>query len=85
MSEKFTNALDDLIQESRREGDTRWEGTMKDYLALAHDNARIAQTAPGRIYDMVMQKGAVELPEHVKLPHYEDLVRYYSESRTITR
>jgi len=76
MSEKFTNALDDLIQESRREGDTRWEGTMKDYLALAHDNARIAQTAPGRIYDMVMQKGAVELPEHVKLPHYEDLVRY---------
>ncbi len=76
MSEKFSNELDDLIQESRRKGDTRWEGTMKDYMALLHDNPPLAQTAPGRIYEMIMQKGVMELPEHVKLPHYEDLVRY---------
>ncbi len=76
MSEKFSNELDDLIQESRRKGDTRWEGTMKDYMALLHDKPPLAQTAPGRIYDMIMQKGVTELPEHVKLPHYEDLVRY---------
>ncbi len=76
MSERFTNDLDDLIQESRQEGDARWEGSMKDYMALAHDNPRIAQTAPGRIYDMVMQQGVAEVPEAAKLPHYEDLVRY---------
>jgi serine protein kinase len=83
MSGKFDSALNDLIQESRGEGDQRWEGTMKDYLALAHDTPRLAQTAPGRIYDMIVHKGTAELPDHLKLPHYEDLVRYNFFSQEI--
>ncbi len=79
----FSNSLDSLIRESRGEEESRWEGTMKDYMSLVHENPRIAQTAPARIYDMIMQKGSEPVPEHQKLPHYEDMVRYHFFSEEI--
>ncbi len=72
----FTNSIDSLIRESRGEDGLQWEGTMKEYMALVHENPRIAQTAPARIYDMIMQRGTEPVPDDVKLPHYEDMVRY---------
>ncbi len=72
----FSNFLDSLIRESRGEEGSRWEGTMKDYMGLVHENPRIAQTAPARIYDMIIQEGTEPIPDNEKLPHYEDMVRY---------
>ncbi len=72
----FSESLDSLIRESKSVKDRRWEGTMKDYLQIVHEDRMTAQTAPGRIYDMVMQKGTEELTGYDKLPHYEDIVRY---------
>lgn len=73
---RFTDHLDALIHKSKSKEGTLWEGTAKDYLALLHERVKLAQSAPGRIYDMVMCKGTTEVPEHEKLPHYEDMVRY---------
>jgi len=73
---EFSERLDDLICASRSEGSGLWEGTMRDYMALVHRNPEIAQLAPGRLYTMIMNKGADPVPDSEKLPHYEDLVRY---------
>ncbi len=74
--DEFKDALSDLIEQSKSRRDGLWEGTMTEYMALVHQNPKIVQTAPARIYDMIMEKGTVEAPEIEKLPHYEDLVRY---------
>jgi serine protein kinase len=73
---RFTDHLDDLIQKSRSEADGLWEGTMKEYMSLVHDNPEVAQSAPGRVYDMIMERGTTPVKEFEKLPHYEDLCRY---------
>jgi serine protein kinase len=56
---------------------------MKDYLTLVHQQADIAQLAPGRIYQMTMKQGADSVPDAEKLPHYEDMVRYKFFAREI--
>ncbi len=73
---RFSDSLESLINQSRSDRDQRWEGTMRDYMELVHADPKVAQTAPGRIYDMIMQKGTSEITRFEKLPHYEDLVRY---------
>ena len=73
--DKFLKSMEALIQKSGSK-DTRWEGTMKDYLVLVAENPKIAQAAPARIYEMISSKGTTNLLESEKLPHYEDLVRY---------
>jgi serine protein kinase len=73
--DEFLKSMEMLIRKSGS-ASTIWEGTMKGYLALVAEDRKIAQSAPARIYDMIASKGASELPESEKLPHYEDLVRY---------
>jgi serine protein kinase len=43
---------------------------------LVKENPAIAQLAPGRIYNMIMQKGTEPVDEALKLPDYEDMVSY---------
>jgi serine protein kinase len=73
---RFSDSLESLISESKRVKDRRWEGIMKEYMQMVHETPKIAQTAPGRTYDMIIQKGTSEITRFEKLPHYEDLVRY---------
>ncbi len=74
--EQFSDSLDSLIKESKAEKNKKWEGTMKEYMALVHEDPKIAQTAPGRIYDMIVEKGVTPIDDGLKLPHYEDIVHY---------
>jgi serine protein kinase len=74
--ERFEDELSSLIQQSKSRKDGLWEGTMAEYMAKVHQDPLIAQTAPARVYDMIMRKGTEEVPEAAKLPHYEDLLRY---------
>ena len=73
---RFEDSLESLIQQSKAEQDGLWEGTMAEYMALVHENPKIAQPAPARIYDMIVDRGTEEITDFDKLPHYEDLVRY---------
>jgi serine protein kinase len=66
-----------IIEESRQEEqEKQWEGTCLDYLELLKENPSIAQLAPERLYTMVMDRGTEPIEEGVKLPDYEDMVRY---------
>ncbi len=73
---RFEDSLDALVRESKSSKGGAWEGTMKDYMALVHANPKIAQLAPGRIFDMLLEKGTTEITGFEKLPHYEDEVKY---------
>jgi serine protein kinase len=74
--DNFRESLDSLISQSKSKKDGRWEGTMREYMEMVHKDPVIAQSAPSRIYQMIMEKGTGDVPETDKLPHYEDLVRY---------
>jgi serine protein kinase len=66
-----------IIEDSRREEtETPWEGTCLEYLELIKENPAIPQLAPGRLYEMVVAKGTEPVHDFVKLPDYEDMVRY---------
>jgi serine protein kinase len=66
-----------MIEDSRREEtETQWEGTCLEYLELVKENPAISQLAPGRLYQMVVAKGTEPVHDFVKLPDYEDMVRY---------
>lgn len=73
---RFEDSLETLISHSKSKKDGLWEGNTREYMALIHENPKIAQSAPSRIYDMIIQKGTEEINEFEKLPHYEDMVRY---------
>ena len=73
---RFEDSLDALVRESKTSQSGAWEGTMRDYMGLAHANPRIAQLAPGRIFDMLLENGTTEITGFEKLPHYEDEVKY---------
>jgi serine protein kinase len=79
----FTESLDALIQRSKGEKSGLWEGTMREYMGLLHEESRISQLAPARIFDMIMQEGVADVSESEKLPHYEDIVRYNFFSQEI--
>jgi serine protein kinase len=65
-----------LIEESRREErKTQWEGTCLDYLMVVKENPAIAQLAPGRVYNMIIQRGTRPV-EEAKIPDYDDMIRY---------
>ncbi len=76
MKNRFEDSLDELVRESKSVHDTAWEGTMRDYMNLVHANPKIAQLAPGRIYETVLENGTTEITGFEKLPHYEDEVKY---------
>ncbi len=66
-----------IIEESRKGGqEVGWSGTCLDYLELVKQNPDIAQLAPGRVYNRIIQEGTEEIEEPVRLPNYEDIVRY---------
>jgi serine protein kinase len=66
-----------IIEESRKEGQqTGWSGTCLEYLELVKQNPDIAQLAPGRVYNRIMREGTEEIDDPVRLPNYEDIVRY---------
>jgi len=66
-----------IIDESRKEEQpTQWEGTCIEYMELIKGNPDIPQLAPGRLYQMVMDKDTEPIQDSAKLPDYEDMVRY---------
>ena len=66
-----------IIEESRHEEqEKRWEGTCLEYLEMIKENPSVAQLGPGRLYKMVMDRGTEPVEDAVKLPDYEDMVRY---------
>ncbi len=66
-----------IIEDSRREDrQVRWEGTCLEYLELVRENPAIAQLAPGRLFQMVMNRGTEPVQDFAKLPDYEDMLRY---------
>ncbi len=73
---EFHDSLDALIHETKSDKDDGWEGTMTEYMALVHDDPVVAQSAPARVYNMIMERGTSDSGHPDKLPHYEDLVRY---------
>lgn len=74
--DRFKESLDELIQQSRSSKGGKWRGTMKEYMNMVKNHPWTAQTAPSRIYNMIMQEGTSEITDFEKLPHYEDEVRY---------
>ncbi len=66
-----------IIESSREEEkEAVWEGTCLDYMELVKENPSIAQLGPGRLYNMIMDKGTEPVQDLLKLPDYEDMVRY---------
>jgi serine protein kinase len=66
-----------IIEESRKAArEFEWTGTCLDYMELVKENPDIAQLAPGRVYNMITQKGTEPIDGPVRLPNYEDMVRY---------
>ena len=72
-NEDFKKIIEDSRKEERQ---ARWEGTCLDYLSILKENPAVAQLAPGRIFDMVMQRGTEAIQDAVKLPDYDDMVTY---------
>ena len=72
-NEDFKKIIEDSRKEERH---APWEGTCLDYLSIVKENPAVAQLAPGRIYDMVMQRGTEATQDVVKLPDYDDIVSY---------
>ncbi len=67
----------EIIEESRKGvQETVWAGTLLDYLEVVKRNPDVAQLAPGRVYNTIMSKGTEEIEDAVRLPNYEDIVRY---------
>ncbi len=60
----------------KEERPVQWEGTCLQYLELVKQNPAIAQLAPGRLFSMVMNRGTDPIQGSIKLPDYEDMVRY---------
>ncbi len=66
-----------IIEESRKTApEAGWAGTCLDYLELVKENPNIAQLAPGRVYNMIIEKGTQPIGDPVALPNYEDIVQY---------
>ena len=53
-----------------------WSGTVYDYLFEVQKNPDIANFAPGRIYNMIVDKGMTDVDDDLKIRGYEDLVKY---------
>src|SRR3990167_4917522 len=53
-----------------------WEGSCFEYLSKVKENPIIAQLAPGRVYNIIMEKGMCSAENIVKLPNYDDLAIY---------
>jgi serine protein kinase len=67
-----------IIENSRKEEkETPWEGTCLQYMELVKENPAIPQLAPGRLFKMIIDSGTEPI-EGIKLPDYEDMVKYKS-------
>jgi len=73
MNEDFREVI---IKQREGKGIKEWEGTVLDYLYLVEENPKIANFAPGRIYDMISERGIEDLEDVLKIRGYDDLVKY---------
>lgn len=69
----YKEIIDQQIQSKER---TNWEGTVIEYLEKVKEDPRIAATAPNRVYNMIMNYGIEEVDDSLKIPGYDDLVKY---------
>ena len=65
-----------IEQGNKNKGPKFWEGTVLEYLQKVQENPKIANFAPGRIYDMIMKYGTEEVDDSSKTMGYEDLISY---------
>jgi serine protein kinase len=67
-----------ILDQRKDKGTDLWEGSCLDYLYKVKENPLIAQLAPGRVYDMLMDPGTEDVDENLKIKNYDDLVLYNS-------
>ena len=65
-----------ILKQREGKGISEWSGNVIDYLYEVEKTPDIANFAPGRIYDMIMDKGTSEVDDECKTRGYEDLVKY---------
>jgi len=53
-----------------------WEGTVLEYLYKVKETPEITNFAPGRVYNMIIDKGTYSAEDSLKLRGYDDLVHY---------
>lgn len=53
-----------------------WEGTIIEYLYKIEEDPTITTFAPGRVYNMITNKGCEPVEDSAKLRGYDDLVKY---------
>jgi len=65
-----------ILEQREKVDNTEWEGSVLDYLQKVKENPKIANFAPGRIYDMIVNYGVEDVSPEEKIRGYEDLVKY---------
>jgi len=65
-----------ILKQREKTADTKWSGTVLNYLYKVQENPNISQFAPGRIYNMIMSYGTEQVDDSLKTRGYEDLVKY---------
>jgi len=69
--------LQSIINEKRSKAEKmQWKGSVTEYLEKVRENPDLAMSAPGRLYNMIINQGSEASAEKHALPGYEDLVRY---------
>lgn len=72
----MNNFKDAIFEQKKTKGRELWQGSVLEYLQKVKDDPKIANFAPGRIYDMIMKYGTTDTDISERIVGYEDLVRY---------
>jgi serine protein kinase len=69
--------LQSIINQNRAKAEkTQWKGSVIEYLEKVRENNALAMSAPGRLYNMIINQGTKPSQEKHPLPGYEDMVAY---------
>lgn len=68
---------DIILTQQQKAGPTKWQGTVEKYLGVVQKHPELAETAPARVYRMIMKAGTSPINDDtLKIKGYEDLVWY---------
>lgn len=65
-----------LLSQSKKNVFKPWEGTAIEYMQMVAENPAVSNSAPARIYNMIMGHGVTPVLDIFKTNGYEDLVEY---------
>lgn len=71
--ENVAELIADIEQFNKQTNTESWEGTVKDYIELVHENKKLAQLAHARVLDMIESAGVEydESDKNKQHPHYK--------------